>query len=174
VTSPAHLLAWFTKPTHGFTLYLDGTRELRGEDLDRLYDAGCHDAHFGRAGGHQLARFRRHAPTMTAAVDAAISEVESVVPGMLSGVMLEQPGRRALDKPLAIGERVFAGLTDMVFGGYSARPSLSSRLTPHSKLQGLASEVTPWHGYEVLEDGLNQRLSQRARASSPAREKQLS
>jgi hypothetical protein len=153
-------------PTHRFTLYLDGDDALEGENFDRLYDAGCHDALFGHARGRQVASFRRHAPTMSAAVAAAIGQIESAVPSLLvTEVRLGQPET----KPRRIGERIAAGVTEIIAGGYSSRAVAAHKVTSYTKLQGLVTEVAPKHGYEVLELGVNKRLSQRAKKLSAPR-----
>src|SRR5436309_2438156 len=66
-------------PDQHFTLTIRGP--LTDERLDALYEAGCDDATFSTKGELTFAEFDREATTLVAAIDSAITAVESV-PGV--------------------------------------------------------------------------------------------
>jgi hypothetical protein len=63
-----------------FSLLIFGADVLAPDNLDRLYEAGCHDAVFGTRQGMQFAEFARRADSLPAAVHSAMQSVESAVP----------------------------------------------------------------------------------------------
>lgn len=63
-------------PEYSFQLTIHG--ELKGELLDRLFEAGCDDATFSSKGDLTFADFDRDAPSLVEAVTSAIRSVESV------------------------------------------------------------------------------------------------
>jgi hypothetical protein len=68
--------------TYTFRLIMAGADPLTPENLDALYRAGCADATFAKQGSLTYAEFDRVAPAFADAVESAIRDVESAVPGL--------------------------------------------------------------------------------------------
>lgn len=63
--------------TYDFTLILSGIPELTNEVCDALFEAGCDDAVLGQREGVVFLDFGREADSAQAAVQSAITAVES-------------------------------------------------------------------------------------------------
>lgn len=67
---------------HTFTLLLAGPDPNEPANLDRLFEIGCDDAVFGSRDGVFVAEFQREATSFSLALQNAIVDVESAVPGL--------------------------------------------------------------------------------------------
>jgi hypothetical protein len=65
---------------HSFTLILDTSQPLSAEEVDTLFEAGCDDSVLGRRNGVVVADFDRIAPSFTAAIWSALTQIERAVP----------------------------------------------------------------------------------------------
>lgn len=65
---------------HRFSFLIRGADCLAPENFDRLYEAGCDDAVFGRRQGMQFAEFARRSRSLPEAVRSAIETIETAVP----------------------------------------------------------------------------------------------
>jgi len=89
------------KQTYNFTLLLSGADPLTPENLNKLYEAGCDDATFGRRESLSYAEFDREANSLAEAVGTAIRDIEGAIPG-LQAVRVEP---EELVSPAAIATR---------------------------------------------------------------------
>jgi hypothetical protein len=60
-----------------FTVFLEGGSELDVEMAERLFEAGCDDASPGSSNGAVLVDFRRQAPTLEAAIQSAVANIQA-------------------------------------------------------------------------------------------------
>ena len=64
--------------TFEFTLVLGDLKEVTGESAEKIFEAGCDGGTFTSSNGEAEVQFDREAATLEAAVESAISQIESV------------------------------------------------------------------------------------------------
>ncbi len=75
--APEHAVVGRATSVHHFEIETEGADLLDWEMIDALYEAGCSDATIR----HRSVEFDREAPTLDAAIESAINDIETV-PGV--------------------------------------------------------------------------------------------
>jgi hypothetical protein len=63
--------------TFEFTLVLGDLKEVTGESAEKIFEAGCDEGTFTSSNGEAEVQFDCEAATLEAAVESAISQIES-------------------------------------------------------------------------------------------------
>src|SRR5438067_969610 len=78
VSMPSHISGIATMKTYAFNVFLDQVTEITDDQADALFAAGCDDGTPACCNGVAWIHFDRESATLEAAIQLAVSQVQSV------------------------------------------------------------------------------------------------